>query len=64
MEQFTSAEGFEANNQRENISQSSISKHLAELGEYKVPLSVPILSTKNKEKRLEYALSYNSKFPP
>jgi len=41
-----------------DISISCLSKHLSELGCYKLPTVVPILSEKNKEKRLQYALHY------
>ncbi len=38
-----------------DISISTISNFLSEIGSYKLPSNVPILRTKNKEKRLNYA---------
>lgn len=40
------------------IDQSTISRHLSELGSYKYPISVPLISPKNLEKRLDYATAH------
>ncbi len=37
------------------VSQTTISKHLVNFGSYKIPQTVPLLSVKNREKRLDYA---------
>ncbi len=45
------------------IAQQTISTYLSQLGSYKIPQKVPILSEKNREKRLSYARFHlNDKF--
>lgn len=41
-----------------SIDISTISRHLSTLGDYKNPLIVPLISPKNIEKRLDYAILY------
>lgn len=41
------------------IAKSTLSGHMSTIGSYKLPVNIPILSSKNKEKRLNYA-TYHS----
>ncbi len=38
-----------------NISKTTVQAYLSNIGEYKLPFQIPLLSAKNREKRVEYA---------